>query len=90
MAELPEVRTQPSLAERSACPPSEVVDRIVHFDEVREGDLMVYVHEMRLVRAVVPVQSVTGVEFAGFLLDGEHEMHYQPAEGYTAVRRYKC
>lgn len=69
------------------CPPSSVVDQIVHWDEVREGDLMLWDGDFRPVNRIAPYgvrdQGVWAVEFTD--IPGEVCI---PVGTYAAVRRY--
>lgn len=71
----------------AACPPSSVVDMIVPWEDVLEGDLMLWDGELRPIERIAPYgqrdQGVWAVEFAD--IPGEVCI---PAGTYAGVRRY--
>ena len=66
----------------------EVADQIVRWDEVREGDLVLYLGTLRQVetarlRWMLNMGNRVRVKF-----DEYQHPHYLPPHDYTAVRRY--
>ena len=67
-----------------ACPPSAVVDQIVPWPDVREGELVVWDGEFRLVTRLI---DYAGVPLMWFDYS-KHGPGVIPCGSYAAVRRY--
>ena len=67
------------------CPPSAVAAAIVPWSEIREGDLVVWDGEFRLVTWISPV---TDAEPLHIVLLADENNVIIPAGTYAAVRRY--
>ena len=67
------------------CPPSAVADKILPWSEVREGDLVLWDGEFRLVAWNSPVSDAEPLRIV-LLADENHVVI--PCGTYAAVRRY--
>jgi hypothetical protein len=71
-------------ATKTACPPSAVADQILPWQEVQEGDLVVWDGEFRLITRLIDYDGEPLMWFDGSKTGGG----VIPAGTYAGVRRY--
>jgi hypothetical protein len=76
--------TTTSQTAKPTCPPSAVHDQILPWSDVRDGDLIVWDGEFRLVVGISPMDSGNDA----MVFDAEHPGGIIPCGTYAAVRRY--